>query len=891
MRPFPNDVLLTLRTQLIKIGDIMLRILLLSILVGIPSFLNAQIDLDAYKQYMQSHQDIRYEELLDEFDVGTFDRYCPTDYSQAYYFDSTNQFMNFTPDELQLLSENGFVVTERKEVENFIKGYYNIYVNDLPVYISSDLFNHALFYTMTNYLKTTETFAIQERLTAILRQCLYYYYSNESKKLADTTLPADYIKAFRDLGLVIYVAAEMRRSYPKNRNMPYYNGSADTTAYNAVFDKIAVALSAHENGVDYNYLQEIHFPSGRIDTMDISQFMPRGHYDTDELREYFMSMMWLSRVFMTIPEKEESLEASKYEVIMSGIFRDIMEEMNLRDLYNQLDSIFTFLIANQENLTINEVDIAYDSLGVSSMIEVLEQDLLWEYCQILRSTEKGIQSYNTQVVKGMDFESDGQSPQYFSILGQRPILDGFVLGNVVYPMIKDESSLEPIRRMLPNSMDVLFALGNDAAAHIARNDIQKYLYADNLAACRYVFDNINERDWNSSIYNLWTKALLALNPPKERDDLPKFMQAAGWQHKNMTTQLASWAELRHLTVLYAKQSFSGIPICDFPDFFIEPRPDYFKALVELNEKLIEFHQLIYPDGGRQYFGYDIEEMFEKKTVIFDNLEEFSRRQYAGEEYTAEQIEFIKKMIFENDGTCIHDNIVVQGWIYDLFHIGEDVIPYNQKEVGENLKPTKVTTDVHTSPSDEFENIVGWVKHAATGDQNYCTIVTDNCNGKPTAYTGVVNSYYEYVTENFQRDTDDEWLAKMDQIPAPSFTNVYRANKDGYKMPLAELVKTHDVSVEDENTSESYSIGIYPNVFEDEFTIAVNSTENYAGTARISMYSSTGELIFDAEYNSLPNGQVVLNPADYGLANLTSGVYIIELKIGEKVYSGKAIKIK
>jgi hypothetical protein len=284
-------------------------------------------------------------------------------------------------------------------------------------------------------------------------------------------------------------------------------------------------------------------------------------------------------------------------------------------------------------------------------------------------------------------------------------------------------------------------------------------------------------------------------------------------------------------------------------------------------------------------------MFKKKTVIFENLEEFSRSQYAGEEYTAEQIEFIKKMIFENDGTCIHDNIVVRGWIYDLFHIGEDVIPYNQKEVGEQLKPTKVTTDVHTSPSDENEVIVGWVKHAATGDQNYCTIVTDNYNGNPTAYTGVVNSYYEYVTENFQRDTDEEWLAKMDQIPAPSFTNVYRANKDGYKIPLAELVKTHDVSVEDENASESYSIGIYPNVFEDEFTIAVNSAENYAGVARISMYSSTGELIFDAEYNNLPNGQIVLNPSDYGLTNLTSGVYIIELKIGEKVYSGKAIKIK
>jgi hypothetical protein len=450
--------------------------------------------------------------------------------------------------------------------------------------------------------------------------------------------------------------------------------------------------------------------------------------------------------------------------------------------------------------------------------------------------------------------------------------------------------------MLPESMDVLFALGNDAACHLLDNEINKYHYGPNIASCRYLFDNLEDDAWESSLYNLWIKALRTLNPPKNREELPKFMRAAAWQHKNMSTQLASWAELRHLTVLYTKQSVTGVPSCDFPDFYIEPRAEYFSAMGRLNKKIIKLLELAtevkYSDDIESYYDLDIQVFnFERKQGIYEKLESISYKQYSGIALSEEDIEFLKNMIFDTtEYGCVSGNFI-QGWIYELFHESYAEMKSSLDKVGQNLKPTKVTTDVHTSPSDENEVIVGWVKHAATGDQNYCTIVTDNCNGNPTAYTGVVNSYYEYVTDNFQRDTDEEWLAKMDQIPAPSFTNVYRANKDGYKIPLAELVKTHDVSVEDENASESYSIGIYPNVFEDEFTIAVNSAENYAGVARISMYSSTGELIFDAEYNNLPNGQIVLNPSDYGLTNLTSGVYIIELKIGDKVYSGKAIKIK
>ncbi len=851
----------------------MSRFLLLLSFLFLPNMMTAQIDLDAYKQYMSEHQGISYQQLLDEFDVGTFDRYCPTDYSKAYYFDSTNQFINFTPDELQLLSENGFVVTERKEVENYIKGYYNIFVNDLPVYISADLFNHALFYTMTKTMKLLEKDVLSKMFIEIINDFRAAIPNFKAKSTNQK-----YQDAIRDIDVIFCVAQNLA-----NNNATY------ATPYNAedsTFSKYIsnLILSSAEGGTG---MHDIDMPSGfQFIMVDISQYKPRGHYAEDEtLRRYFMSMMWMGRLFLPVPEDEEQIQQQQSSLIMSGLVADIVNQPTLKPKYDKFDDFLEFYISEQNNLTIQEVPLVYQKMGVGNIAEVVENNRIVEYCKKLRATNRGVQLYNTQCVYDGDFEDDGQSPQYFSLFGQRPTVDAFVFGNVVFPMIKGN-----IRRMLPESMDILFALGNDAAFHLLKNEINKYHYGPNIASCRYLFDNLSDEAWETSVYNLWIEALRTLNPPKNREELPKFMQAAAWQHKNMSTQLASWAELRHLTVLYVKQSYTGIPICDFPDFFIEPRPEYFRIMGQLNMKIVDMLGIALADNPNLYELRQQKEMFEQKQEIYANLDAISAKQYSIMKLSDDDVKYLKNMIFGSTVNGCATMDIITGWIYELFHEDHDSQSAGEQWIGENLKPTKVTTDVHTSPSDENEVIVGWVKHAATGNQNYCTIVTDNCNGKPTAYTGVVNSYYEYVTENFQRDTDEEWLAKIDQIPAPSFTNVYRANKEGYKMPLAELVKTHDVSVEDENASESYSIGIYPNVFEDEFTIAVNSTENYAGIARISMYSSTGEIIFDAEYNNLPNGQIVLNPADYGLTNLTSGVYIIELKIGEKVYSGKAIKI-
>ena len=52
----------------------------------------------------------------------------------------------------------------------------------------------------------------------------------------------------------------------------------------------------------------------------------------------------------------------------------------------------------------------------------------------------------------------------------------------------------------------------------------------------------------------------------------------------LSTQLASWAELRHDTILYAKQSYTSGIMCSFPDVFVDPYPALYERLVKFAER-------------------------------------------------------------------------------------------------------------------------------------------------------------------------------------------------------------------------------------------------------------------------------------------------------------------
>ena len=59
------------------------------------------------------------------------------------------------------------------------------------------------------------------------------------------------------------------------------------------------------------------------------------------------------------------------------------------------------------------------------------------------------------------------------------------------------------------------------------------------------------------------------------------MRTGAWAMKTLNTQLASWTQLRHDTVLYAKQPYTGLILCEYPDGYVEPRPGFWLKMEEM----------------------------------------------------------------------------------------------------------------------------------------------------------------------------------------------------------------------------------------------------------------------------------------------------------------------
>ncbi|MCH7516299.1 MAG: DUF3160 domain-containing protein [Bacteroidetes bacterium] len=219
---------------------------------------------------------------------------------------------------------------------------------------------------------------------------------------------------------------------------------------------------------------------------------------------------------------------------------------------------------------------------------------------------------------------------------------------------------EKICRLFPSTLDVLFPLGNDAAAQLLTEELDNYHYSSNLAALRYLIDHYDSGFWNSSMYNYWLSLIRSVNPPTDRDELPNFMQTAAYWQQKMNTQLASWAELRHDNLLYAKQSYTGGIVCSYPFSYVEPFPDFYHNLKSYSEYAYNYFSSM--NFTVPYLQTYITDYFSDVTAVSDTLGSIVTKELDGSQFTPEEISFLQRMLFD-DYACGHP---YDGWYSKLF---------------------------------------------------------------------------------------------------------------------------------------------------------------------------------------------------------------------------------
>ncbi len=110
-------------------------------------------------------------------------------------------------------------------------------------------------------------------------------------------------------------------------------------------------------------------------------------------------------------------------------------------------------------------------------------------------------------------------------------------------------------------------------------------YRDQLEAMRVIVGARSGDEWAGTVYDAWLHAL----EPQFADRTaayPDFMQTAAWAAKSLQTGFGSYTELKHDTLLYAKQGTAGegegpLPPPFTPRHFVEPDPVAFGRLAAL----------------------------------------------------------------------------------------------------------------------------------------------------------------------------------------------------------------------------------------------------------------------------------------------------------------------
>jgi hypothetical protein len=819
----------------------------------------SSFNLNEYKNFLNSHQNMSKQELLSIYDAGKFEKSVKNFPSNILYLDSIELKLQLTDYEKKLLNQNEFFVTERVSNDDVIQMLQRIYHLDLPLFISTDIILKAFHQSYDGILKGVEiSFLIPK-----LEQLLSGLQDNLSILNQKYSFDSRLIKMLRDVDVYICVARKLLTSNAQ----PFYSDNLSN------IDHIL-------NNIESLRLIEEPLFSETARKVDYSQFKPRGHYtDTNfpQLERYFKTMIWLGRteLYLIKPVSDDISPTDQdiqRQVIDSYLISEAVKTLTVKPIFDEMEKVIASFVGEQDNVTLDQFNSISNAVNISSAKDLLSMETVKRFQDTLSTKPFAGQKILSQVLSSNPMNVSQIKPaSAFLLFGQRFVIDSYITGNVVFDRTKS-------KRMLPSTLDILFALGNSAAAQLLTSEIDKFQYAANLSALRYLIDSYDSNFWNSAIYNLWLNSIRSLNPPAQRETLPPFMQTGAWWQQKMNTQLASWAELRHDNLLYAKQSYSGIPVCSFPFSYVEPIPAFYKSMKELANQTIEKFNNLSIDLDQQKI------YFNGFALVMDTLETIAQKELDKIQLTDKENKFLRGILYESPG-CVP---VINGW-------------YSNKLIYQSWASSRVdhvVADFHTSPADEFGNMVGWIKHAGTGPVNLSVVVTNLSGVGDVAFTGPVSSYYEYTTTNFLRLTDEEWhKTYLKQSLRPDWVNIYLADENGESKGAGTRLITN-VSEEKEIHSsiptENIILQNFPNPFNSETIIHFTIPSQLSNSlTELLIYNVTGEVVKRLLKKEIPAGNYLVRWDGTNEFNnsVSSGVYFYNLKVGSRQVTGKMNLLK
>ena len=677
------------------------------------------------------------------------------------------------------------MITDRLNWTRFVEAYAWIYKNDLPVIITSDSILHAVHQSYATILQSLEYDVIQPELITMLEETRLQVEADR-QQVTDKTLLALYQDVHDYLTVALILAngdALLIDGHPFDNSemgwMPTDMGTAELDLNKlASYDSIQVQEMV-KLAWEANSATDLNNPNGvelslfnNPRSIDATLFQPRAHYNNSyTLANYFRAMSWLAHAdfrFVEFDPTTNEPTLNHEAIIASKILQEAMDNADQRNRWAEINRIFEQLVGQSDNTTLPDFDQLSTDMNWASVADVANSDEEQLLNQLLHH-DYGQQRVTGQLIaRHVNNDSAEPIPRPISLMlfGQRFTLDTWVLGNVVYDRLLRDG--QPVERPLPTGFDAMAALGNDQAITHLQPELNKYGYEPTLATMRQQIDALDSSYWQAPIYNQWLQMIRTLNAPTVAENYPAAMRTSAWADKNLQTQLASWAQLRHDNILYVKQSYTSAQVvCEFPSVYVEPQPALYQALYD------------FAQNGATMIG-SIDDDFRSKAnlqTFFANvmesaqlLAQISEKELAQVPLTEEERLFLESLVIKQDyspgcgGATFEE--MWDGWYMHLI-FGRDESP-------------ALIADIHTNPTNDPSSTLypPRVLHVGTGPAAAMFMIVDMGEG-PTLHVGPAFTYYEFAEEGFPpvRLTDQIWrdsLQDQSNYPtAPNWVNTFR----------------------------------------------------------------------------------------------------------------------
>jgi hypothetical protein len=638
-----------------------------------------------------------------------------------------------SPAQEKLLTQNGFVVAPADWLE-FFQVYEDTRYKELPVFVTTDSVYHVYHLIFDKMLRDLERESFAPDMAALTRAC-----ATSARDLYNQLKGTEMEK----------VALRVWAYFVVADNLISPNATTPPEVSNLV--KAELALIQGHAGLSGSPIFSQDCPQGcdPCDTNpppqcqnqpclceDYSQYVPRGHYTrSEQLQRYFRTMMWYGRINMRLQKPDETRMA----LLITYILRHTsVSGKPAVDVWARVYDPTVFIVGKADDLGVHEYGVLWDSIYGAKAAPSAIADTAKLNAFIAAARQLPSPQVNSMWV--YIWEDKAQVTQGFRFMGQRFTLDAYVMGQMMWRNVGKLGQ----ERWLPKGLDVMSALGSKEAYTILdqMGETAYVNYPQQMAKVQKEVSVLQLDSWTQNLYWNWLYALQPLLESKG-SQYPAFMRTHAWARKDIHTALGSWTELKHDTILYAKQVMAemggGGEMPEPPHGWVEPNPEVYArllALARMTRDGLKSRDLLSENTGANV---------SRLENLLAFLLDVSQKELAGQTLSRDDYERIK----------------YYGGELEVMTLAAADPQGEGRPFFSDDDQAALVADVATDPN-------GQVLEEATGRIfEIFVVVPGDSKGRSNIAKGGVFAYYEFPWPMNDRLTDESWRATLTAGNAPA----------------------------------------------------------------------------------------------------------------------------